>query len=130
MHHVLLFQRHEPDLEGPAADDPEWEYIPDYSLDKDSNKTDDNVDPFHMSEESFKDDLSHHDETKSHDNEEDIQSSSEATKDDSGDDDDIPHDKKARRGGGRGGDGSGAAGTSSRSRRDPSTTVSLKLVLE
>ena len=130
MHPVLFFQRHEPDLEGPAADDPEWEYIPDYGLDSDSN--DDHDDPFHMSEKSFEDDLSHHEEeTKSHDNEEDVQSSSDATKeiseDDDDDDDDIPHDKKPRRGGcGRGAGGSGAADTS-RSRRDPSTTVSRKL---
>ena len=135
MHPVLFFQRHEPDLEGPAADDPEWEYIPDYGLDSDSNAEHD--DPFHMSEKSFEDDLSHHEgETKSHDNEEDVQSSSDATKeiseddeDDDNDDDDLPHNKKPRRGGGGGG-GRGAGGSgagTSRSRRDPSTTVSRKL---
>ena len=74
MHHVLLFQRHEPDLEGPAADDPEWEYIPDYALDEDSE--DSNDDKEDMLEESFED---HDNETKSHDSEEDNQTSSDAT---------------------------------------------------
>ena len=133
MHPVLFFQRHEPDLEGPAAEDPEWEYIPDYGLDSDSN--DEHDDPFQKSDKSFEDDLSHHeDEKKSHDNEEDVQSSSDATKemsedDDNDDDDDLPHNKKPRRGGGGGG-GRGAGGSgagTSRSRRDPSTTVSRKL---